>query len=310
MSADQRKIAIICMTVIASLIIIAVLIPIASAEESADAPDKKITVKQDGFNAELSIEYNLGETVIWDLGDGRILSEPYIDATWKSGLYLIKVAVITSEGIEDAERWIGFYDTTPPTTVAKNEEYRYGVYAGQSAPSIIIKDFEGNVLQTWLKYDHDKRVISGYPKETGIYNVWFGEKHWKINVIETGIDRPTVWLKINADITDDTINASPEGPVQPDSARYSWSLRDIDGTLVSAFEGKNMQITADPGLYILKLQQMGPEGYAEYSTMVHLTGPQVIEEDEDEEKTEIPSYVRYGVAILAIIALLVVVRFL
>lgn len=244
------------------------LVPIIADDAAAGTPHRAIHVTQNGYAAELAVDIDTGESVKWDLGDGRIVTGPSVTATWEPGLYLLQAAIVSSSGeIEHLQRWIGFYDESPATSVARNDEYRYCVYTGPD-PSLTVKDSSGR-LASWLTYDSGHRVLTGIPRETGFYHVWLNDRYWSINVTDAPLSAP--WVRFSASVAGETISASPTGSAQDSVTRYSWSLTDLDGSLVSAFEGKNLTMTAGPGIYILKLQQVGPSGPASYSQIIEVT---------------------------------------
>lgn len=277
------------MKAIAVAAVIAVLIGgmfvlVASVSDSEAASVRAIHTAQNGNAVELTVGLNSGETVIWDLGDGRIVKGPSVETTYSSGFYSIQAIIISSTGAtEHLQRWIGVYDSTPATSVARNDEYRYCVYTG-SDPSLTVKDSSGR-LASWLTYDAGHRIVTGVPRDTGTYHVWLNDRYWSIDVTDAPLSAP--WVRFSASITDNTISASPTGSAQDSVTRYSWSLMDLGGSLVSAFEGKKLALTAEPGIYILKLQQVGPSGSASYSQIVQIMSVSEPEPDEPDEPISI-----------------------
>lgn len=242
------------------------LVPILVDDASADVPDRAIRVTQNGYTAELTVDLHPGEYVKWDLGDGRIVKGSSVTATWEPGFYSIQAAIISSTGeTELLHRWIGFYDTAPATSIARNAEYRYCVYTAADSPSLIVKNSSGKTI-SWLTYDSDYRIVTGVARDTGVYHVWLDSRYWSIDV--TDATQPAPWVRFNASVIGDTISAFPTGPATDTVTRYSWSLYDLDGSLTSAFEGKNLTMTTGPGYYVLKLQQIGSSGSTSYSQIV------------------------------------------
>ncbi|MCB5286138.1 MAG: hypothetical protein LHW45_11215, partial [Candidatus Cloacimonetes bacterium] len=131
-----------------------------------------------------------------------------------------------------------------------------------------VKDSSGRTV-SWLTYDQAHRVVTGVPRETGVYHVWLNDRYWSVNVTDAPLSAP--WVRFSASVAGETISASPTGSAQDSVTRYSWSLTDLDGSLVSAYEGKNLAMTAGPGIYILVLQQVGPSGPASYSQIIEVT---------------------------------------
>ncbi|MDY0246612.1 MAG: hypothetical protein RBR26_06780 [Methanosarcina mazei] len=244
------------------------LVLIAGVSDSEASPVRAIRIAQSGNAAELTVDLNPGDTVIWDLGDGRIIKGPSVETTYHSGFYFIQAIIISSTGAtEHLQRWIGVYDSTPPTTVARNAEYRYCVYTGTEPPSLTVKDSSGRTA-SWLTYDQAHRVVTGVPRETGTYHVWLNNAYWSIYVTEAPLSAP--WVRFDASVEGSHVSASPTGSASDSVARYSWSLTALDGKLVSAYEGRTLSMAADPGIYILKLQQVGPSGSASYSQIVNV----------------------------------------
>lgn len=251
---------------------------VASVSDSEATSIRAIHTAQNGNAVELTVGLNSGETVIWDLGDGRIVKGPSVETTYSSGFYLVQAVIISSTGAtEHVSRWIGIYDSAPAASVARNTEYRYCIYTGTEMPSLTVKDSSGRTV-SWLTYDQAHRVVTGVPRETGVYHVWLNDRYWSINVTDAPLSAP--WVRFSASITDNTISASPTGSAQDSVTRYSWSLTGLGGSLVSAFEGKKLALTAEPGIYILKVQQVGPSGSASYSQMVQVMSVPEPEPDE------------------------------
>lgn len=242
------------------------LVLIAGASDSGAAPVRSIHITQNGNAAELTVDLNPGDTVVWDLGDGRIVKDPSVETTYSSGFYSVQAVIVSSTGAtEHLQRWIGVYDSSPPTTVARNAEYRYSIYTGTEPPALTVKDSSGRTA-SWLTYDMAHRVVTGVPRETGTYHVWLNDAYWSVYVTDAPLSAP--WVRFDAHVDDSTVSASPTGSAADSVSRYSWSLTALDGSLVSVYEGRTLSMAADPGIYILKLQQVGPSGSASYSQIV------------------------------------------
>ena len=254
------------------------LIPVLAEECSAEPVG--ISVSQQGFEATLSVDAGPGDSVIWDLGDGRVISGLSVSQTWGPGLYTVKAYLVSSDGdVRVFQRYIGFYNDVPPTSVARNQEYNYGVFIG-SDPKILVFDSTGKKV-TWLSYDSDRRVVTGVTQESGSYFVYMGAKSWRIDVYQSSLSDP--WVKFDAEVSQGTVTAFPTGYTQDSVARYSWSLSTIDGDLVSIYEGRNLSMATEPGFYVLKLQQVGLSGSASYSQVVEIVTepePEPYEPDE------------------------------
>lgn len=244
------------------------LIPIFVTDASAE-PQGTIYVIQDGYEIELSVDAGDGDSVVWDLGDGRIVNGSSVKTTYDSGLYLVKAIILTAgKSPVLLQKYFAIYDSVPGAnsiiTAERNVEFRYSFYNGVS-PDLTVRDSTGKIV-SWLTYDADQRVLTGIPRDTGFYYVFFGDKSWIISVIDTGKTSDLV-VYFDAKVSDDKITASPK--VMHDTlTRYSWSLTDIKGQLKSSYEGKNLNITAEPGYYVLKLTMVGIEGTASYSQIV------------------------------------------
>lgn len=242
-------------------------------------PQSGIYAVQSGHDVELSVDTE--HEVVFDLGDGRVVTGPSVQTSFKSGLWLVKAVINQSETLE---RWIGVYDTAPPAIAERNVEYRYGVFANEST-DLIVLDSTGNEAN-WLSYNQKERVISGIPKITGIYHIWFNEKYWIINV--TGASASAAMkVSFNATVDENTITATPT--VSYDStSRFSWSIRDFDNKLVGAYEGRNLSIDVSAGYYKLTLQQIGVSGAASYSQIVFVSGETIVDDDASTEQNYLP----------------------
>jgi len=262
-------------TIVAAMLL---LVPMLSDNVAAESSDPEIQIIKQGDHATLTIDILPGEAVIWDLGDGRITTGSSITKNWQPGFYSIKAA-ITSSSKETTilQKWIGFYDESAPSSVERNAEYRYCVFVGKETPTLVVKDSEGHTA-SWLTYDRDHRIVTGIPREAGSYYVWLNDEYFSINVTNAPLSQP--WVRFNASVNEDIITATPKGSVQDSAARYSWSLSDLNGNLISGYEGKNLSLSADAGAYILKLQLIGPSGSATYSQLV---GVEFISEPVTEE---------------------------
>lgn len=253
---------------------------VASVSDSEATSIRAIHIEQNGNAVGLTVDLNSGETVIWDLGDGRIVKGPSVETTYSSGFYSIQAIIISSTGAtEHLQRGIGVYDSAPQTTVARNAEYRYCVYTGTESPTLTVKDSSGRTA-SWLTYDQAHRVVTGVPRETGTYHVWLNDAYWSIYVIDAPVTAP--WVRFDASVDGSLVSASPIESAADSVSRYSWSLTALDGSLVSAYEGRTLSMTADSGIYILKLQQVGPSGSASYSQIVSIQIEPVPEPVEEE----------------------------
>lgn len=255
-------------TIIAAMFL---LLPIVADNVAAESSDPEITIIKQGDHATLTINAIDGEAIVWDLGDGRVRYGSTVDEVWQSGFYHLKAAIISSNGdINVLQKPIGFYDEYPPKSISKNNEYRYCVYFKETPT---ITDDLGNSI-TWLSYDHDLRIVSGSPKETGLYNINLNadrdnKERFTINVIDS--TTASTWVNFNATVNNSTITAEPNGSAENSIARYSWTLTDHTKKLISGYEGKDLSLSVkDSGIYILKLQMTGPSGTANYSQILEV----------------------------------------
>lgn len=264
----------------------------------------EIQMVQNGKDVVLTLsDMDPESSVTWDLDDGRVINDSSIKTSFKSGFYLI-TAIIDTPGKEivKLERHVAVYDDAPSGSVITanlNEEFRYGIYTS-TTPTLSMFDTNGQNV-SWLTYDEDYRVLTGVPKKTGIYHVYFNDLYWTINVIDTGQSYPPA-VKFNANIEDNNITATPS--TSDDFARYSWSLRTFEGDLKSAYEGKNLNITANPGYYTLTLQQIGITGSASYSQVVFIDGDIETSTENDEKSYGLALTLGIITAILLIVALM------
>ncbi|HKM13732.1 MAG TPA: hypothetical protein VJY42_02275 [Candidatus Methanomethylophilaceae archaeon] len=256
----------------ATLLLMPVFINDASAELQGT-----IYVIQDGRDVELSVDTGSGGSVVWDLGDGRIVNGSSVKTTYNPGLYLVKAIVLTAGKLPVLlQKYVAIYNPVPGENsvieAERNIEFRYSIY--NASPNLTVRDSSGKIV-SWLTYDADQRVLTGIPRDTGFYYVFFGDKSWIISVVDTG-ETSDLAVYFNAKVSDDKITASPK--VMHDTlTRYSWSLTDIKGQLKSSYEGKNLNITAEPGYYVLKLTIVGIEGTASYSQIVSVHPSEVSE---------------------------------
>lgn len=249
--------------------------------------DSEIQIVQHGNDVVLSVSPR-SDSVTWDLGDGRVGTGPSIETTYKSGLYLVQ-AVVSSPGEVPVvlKKHVAVYDPVPQPgqtiTAERNVEFRYSFYNGTS-PSLTVLNSAGTVA-SWLTYDADKRVLTGVPHDSEHYYVFFGDESWIIQVVDTG-SRSSPVVSFNAEVVEDRVIASPK-ILHDTLTRYSWSLTDITGQLKSSHEGKNLDITAEPGHYILRLTAVNLDGSASYSQIVSVHPDEVTETIPEERESGI-----------------------
>lgn len=274
-------------------------IPVSFADTLDDDPlSPEIKAVQCGNDAVLSIQgLSSGDNVTWDIGDGRVFYDASIETTITAGLHLIR-AVVTSENTTTyLERYIGNYDSTPPMYVDNDGVYRYGTLAKSSTLQVVNENDEST---SWLSYDPNKRILHGQPTETGTYTVHFADQVWNIIVTDSDLTLTRDYLDMNVAIEDNRIIATAETSSDI-TARFSWSLRDLEGNLKSAHEGKNLNISAEPGYYNLKLQQIGISGSSSYSQIVFIDG-EIIRDSSDDKSYVLPLILGIITIILLMIA--------
>ena len=272
------------------------LVPALLLTDTASAePQSDIYVVQSGHDVDLSVDSDYG--VVFDLGDGRVVTGSSVQTSYKSGLWRVKAVINQSEIVE---RWIGVYDTVPPMSAECNVEYRYGVFANKST-DLIVLDETGTAVN-WLSYNQEERVVSGTPKSAGTYNVWFNNEFWRIYVANTGASA-AMKVSFNATVDENTITATPA--VSYDStSRFSWSIRDFDNKLVGAYEGRNLSIDVSAGYYKLTLQQIGVSGSASYSQIVFVSGETIADDVPAEQ-----NYISFVTGIIAILFGVIAIRY-
>lgn len=250
--------------------------------------DSEIQIVQHGNDVVLSVSPS-SDSVTWDLGDGRVVTGSSVETIYKSGLYLVR-AIVSPPGEVPVilQRYVAVYDPVPQPdqiiNAERNVEFRYSFYNGTS-PDLTVLNSTGTVV-SWLTYDADKRVLAGVPHDLDHYYVFFGDKGWIIQIVDTG-SRSSPVISFNAEVVEDEITASPK--VLHDAlTRYSWSLTDLTGQLKSSHEGKNLNITAEPGHYILRLTAVTLDGSASYSQIVSVHSDEVTETVPEEQESGIP----------------------
>lgn len=279
------------------------LIPViddASAEQQ-----RSIYVVQSGHDVELSVDLNHGESVVWDLGDGRIVRDPSVKTTYASGLYSVR-AIISSSGEMPAilQKYVAIYDPVPPANsvigAERNVEFRYSFFNGTS-PSLKVLDAAGKV-SSWLTYDAEQRVLTGIPRDSGHYYVFFGDKSWIVSVVDTGA-RLTYNTSFSLSADGNSILASPDSQYDTTS-RYSWSIRDMNGTLTGYYEGRTLNLEVPNGYYTVHLQHTGVYGVSNYAKMVLVNG-----EITNEILTESKSFMVPTILIVLTIILMLIAFF-
>lgn len=272
------------------------IIVIDTADATGEA-NYYIQTVQDGNDIALSVaNLNSGVSVTWDLGDGRVVRNPSVETSFKSGLWKIKAVIDNSA---ELERWIGIYDEEPSTNAERNKEYRYGVFA--TNPDLKVRDSRHEEV-FWLKYDAENRVLMGVPDVADLYSVWFNGEFWKIYVTDKGA-KITQQTTFNVEADGNYIMASPNS--QHDvSSRYSWSVRSMDGTLVGYHEGRNLDLGVLNGYYTVHLQHIGVFGVSNYAKMVFVEGETI--GDDEEIPTESKSFTIPTILIILTIILMII----
>lgn len=230
-----------------------------------------IQIAQDGSDAAISISPSTSAQILWDFDDGTYGSGTRVQHTYAPGMYNIK-AVISGATSQIVTRNIGVYSEGPVTEIQKNAEYRYAVYNGADS-KLVVKDSDNRVV-SWLSYDAQHRIVTGVPRETGTYTATLtGDRTitWTITVSDGILQDP--WVRFDAHAADgkvvlDGLYLSSNSL----SNRYTWTLSNLDGSLVSLNEGGVPNVSASPGLYKLSLSMQSVSGSASYSQLIIIDG--------------------------------------
>lgn len=260
-------------------------------DDSYADTDNQIQIVRNGNDVVLSL-FEPQVSVTWDLGDGRVVTGASVQTSFKSGSWLIKAIISPTEHIE---RVLNVFDATPSKTAGLNLEYRYGVYA--ESADLIVLDPNG-LPATWLSYNSKENVLSGTPTVAGSYFVLFNGQQWRIEVSDIGATAPMT-VKFNATVDETTITASPSASYDSTS-RFTWSLRDLSGKLFGAYEGRNFVIDAEPGYFVLSVQQISISGSANYSQVVYIPGETPAEETPLDDQEILPIFTG-AVAIITLV---------
>ncbi|MDD4454669.1 MAG: hypothetical protein PHI67_05050 [Candidatus Methanomethylophilaceae archaeon] len=263
-------------------------------EMSADTAGAEISMVQNGSYAAL-MAGSPDDTVQWDFDDGSFAEGHSTGHTWQPGFYTVRAAVTSGNSTSYLEAHLGYYNSNPVTYGQCNAEYRYAVYNGPD-PKLSVRDEQGRTV-SWLTYDLDHRIVTGIPREPGTYSATL-EGIRTINWTITVDDAPVMlhWVRFTSKVDDRVVTAENiRGSAADGVVRYSWVLSDLNGRLVSAFEGKNPSMTADPGVYILTLRSVSMTGSSAYSQMVNVPDPAP-------ESGDSPSIGVYISAIMATVA--------
>lgn len=237
------------------------------------APATGISINQNGNYAALSVPVRSGDEVRWDFDDGSFGSGPSTGHTWAPGLYNVRAVIIPASGDPYVlSKHVGVYSPGPVTEVQRNEEYRYAVYNGPS-PKLTVTDSQGRVV-SWLTYDPIHRIVTGVPRDVGTYHATLtGDRTitWTIAVIDGPLQAP--WVRFSAHADNGTVVVDSLYGSSNDAAnRYTWTLRDLDGSTVGITEARTPDIKADPGVYLLSLTVQGVSGAASYSQLIVMDG--------------------------------------
>ena len=256
-----------------ALVLSASLVACFAAVPAEAAPATSISVNQNGSYAALSVSAGPKDQVRWDFDDGSFGSGSSTGHTWEPGLYNVRAVIIPASGDPYVlSKHVGVYSPGPVTEVQRNEEYRYAVYNGPD-PSLTVTDSQGRVV-SWLTYDPIHRIVTGVPRDVGTYHATLtGERTltWTITVVDGPLQAP--WVRFSAHADNGTVVVDSLYGSSNDAAnRYTWTLRDLDGSTVGITEARTPDIKADPGVYLLSLTVQGVSGAASYSQLIVMDG--------------------------------------
>jgi len=256
-----------------ALVLSASLVACFAAVPAEAAPATSISVNQNGSYAALSVSAGPKDQVRWDFDDGSFGSGSSTGHTWEPGLYNVRAVIIPASGDPYVlSKHVGVYSPGPVTEVQRNEEYRYAVYNGPD-PSLTVTDSQGRVV-SWLTYDPIHRIVTGVPRDVGTYHATLtGERTltWTITVVDGPLQAP--WVRFSAHADNGTVVVDSLYGSSNDAAnRYTWTLRDLDGSTVGITEARTPDIKADPGVYLLSLTVQGVSGAASYSKLIVMDG--------------------------------------
>lgn len=263
----------VALIVITAMMALLMAIPLASAAPVSDDTQYKIVVSQIDNHVSLSLTPSPTATVYWDLDNGDFRSAQSLNYTYdQPGLYKIKAVIIADGKASIAQKHIGIYSASPPIDIQRNSEYRYAVYNGSDV-NLTVKDADDRLV-SGLTYDSDRRIVTGVLRTSGTYHaVLTGIEtiEWTIQVVD-GPTQPD-WIRFAAhsedgDIVLDNLYSSSTGSL----LRYTWTLSDFDGSLISASEGRSPNVVANPGVYKLLLKAQGMDTYSEYAQFIVIDG--------------------------------------
>lgn len=279
-------------TLYATLAIVLVLstsLTVLAVDTAEAAPATGISVNQNGNYAALSVSAGPKDQVRWDFDDGSFGSGRSTSHIWEPGLYNVRAVIIPADGDPYVlSKHVGVYSPGPVTEIVRNEEYRYAVYNGAN-PKLTVTDASGKVV-SWLTYDAGHRIVTGVPRDVGIYHATLsGDKTigWTITVIDGPLQAP--WARFAAHANNGTVVVDALHSSSNDAAtRYTWTLSGLDGSTVGISEGKKPDLTAKPGVYKLSLKMTGISGGASYAQLIVMDGPEPPPKDETDQSIGLP----------------------
>lgn len=255
---------------VTALITLSIIMSIPVAEAS-NAPQYRISIDQDGNHATLSIDPSPDYAKIyWDFDDGSFDTGQSVSHEWLPGLYNVTAVIVDDVKTTVAKRYVGIYSESPVTEIQRNAEYRYAVYIGDVV-NLTVKDSDGKLV-SWLEYDDKHRIVTGTPRNTGVYHATLTGTdaviEWSILVTHgTVVDE---WIRFSARGENDKVIVDNMYGSASGTLRYSWTLSDLDDFLISASEGIDPNVTAAPGVYKLAVKAQGMGVYASYSQFIIL----------------------------------------
>lgn len=286
------------LAIIAAMTMLA--IPIAIDEAHAEPQADVVHIEGRSYLFSAGID---GE-VTWDFGDGTVVrsSEAVAHSFPSSGLWTVTV----TDSSRTYDLQVMIIDQSPPTKCYTGSEYHWA--PGGEVTYATAADMTTGVAVAWLSWDASTQTLRGIPPESAV------GKTYLVRAIVDGVG-VAYDLKVIAGYSTSLsaeFVAKIEGlkvtltPIHsPNLALWYWTMYDMDGVTVSIGTGPSPVLTAPAeGDYVIRASLSTSFGSAEYSRAVYLT-----EITPDDPSGQSP-YAMYGVAIFAIIALLLAVRFL
>ena len=236
-------------------------------------------------------------TVTYDFGDGAASAEGRILHTFQhSGKHTVRAYC----GDMTAIASVMIVDEQPPMTAIAGKEMRYAPpYRADEATAAM---YDGT-NDGWLHWDPVLKCAVGTPPVPGKYLVRVGApgtfQSWDLEVLPEGTITPSAAFGVETEGLRVTLTPS----ASYDVALYYWSIFDSAGKkiFVSSDRAPSADLPA-PGVYVACLKVIISSGVTEYSSII------LIGEVDEEQPGH--NWMMYGIAALAVIAFVLVVRFI